>query len=78
MNKPHHIKFFGGLFDGIELEVPSCVEKVAIQLASGKVLRYEHDQIEDYDSHTMGRMVECHLSDKEFDDEMDFDEKRRD
>ena len=75
MSKPNYVKFCTGIMDGISFEVPAAVEKVVIQLASDRVLRYEHDQIEEFDDRTEGRLVETDHPD-DFDAEMRHDEQR--
>lgn len=58
MSKPHRIRFFGGNWDGVEFEVPVCVERVAVTLADDRVLRYTHKVIEEYEQNTLGIMIE--------------------
>lgn len=75
MTKPHHIKFNGGILDGISFEVPMCIEKIVIQLVNNNTLRYEHDQIDEFDDRTEGRLVLTnHPAD--FDDELRHDEAK--
>lgn len=72
---PHFIKFFGGPLDGIKFEVPMTIEKIVVQLANNNILRYEHDQIDDFGTHTEGRMVVTWHPD-DFDEEMKHDEAK--
>jgi hypothetical protein len=75
MDKPHYIKFVGGIMDGTSFEVPMTIEKVIIQLANNNTLRYEHDMIEELDDRTEGRLVPTNHP-KDFDDELKWDEAK--
>lgn len=70
----HILKICDGPLDGVSFEVPDFVEKLVIQLTTGKTLRYENDviegSIEDVVEH---RMILTRLP-QEFDKELRADE----